>query len=148
MEDAVPKKKGWNWAEHKPNNMFNITAADDMEFFRWWCTLIHPFVALTPKEIDVISAFLKYRFELAKQVPAELVDTLLMSSDIKNKVVKDCGLSHQHFYVVVSGLRKKNVLSETGINPNLIPNIRENDQGTFQLLILIKEKKEKQDNDL
>jgi len=139
-ENVQPKKEAWDWAKHKPNNMFSITASSDMEFFKWWCTLIHPFVSFTPKEMDVISAFLKQYFELLKQVPIELVNTMLMSKDTRDKVIADCGITLQHLYVIMGALRKKKVFSDSGINPKIIPNIRKNDNGTFQLLILIDKK--------
>ena len=109
-----------------------------MDFFKWWCTLIHPFVELTPREIDVIASFLKQRLELSQQVPPELVDRLLMSNETKSKVIEDCHITQSHFYVVMSTLKKKKVISDKGINPRLIPNVRKDDNGVFQLLILIK----------
>lgn len=139
METTTTQKKKWDWAEHKPNNIFNIEVESSIDFFKWWCTLIHPFVALTPKEIEVISSFLQQRMELSKKVPSDLVDTLLMTNEIKNKVVEHCHITHQHFYVIASALKKKGVLTEAGISPELIPNVRETDNGTFQLLILLKD---------
>jgi hypothetical protein len=38
----------------------------------------------------------------------------------------------------MSTLKKKKVISDKGINPRLIPNVRKDDNGVFQLLILIK----------
>ena len=70
----------------------------------------------------------------------EVVDTLLMDSKIKTQVIKECNITLQHFYVVMSALRKKSVLSDKGINPRLIPNIRKDENGVFQLLILFEEK--------
>lgn len=131
------KSEKWDWAKHKPNNVLKVRASSDIEFFKWWCTLIHPFVQLTPRETDVISAFLKQRMDLAQQVPEDLVDTLLMSNDSKNKVIRDCKITLSHFYVIMSALKKKNVVSEKGINPRLVPNIRREDHGNFQLLIMI-----------
>lgn len=139
MENEVQtKKEGWNWSRHKPNNVLNIDASSSMDFFKWWCTLIHPFVELTPREIDVIASFLKQRLELSQQVPPELVDRLLMSNETKSKVIEDCHITQSHFYVVMSTLKKKKVISDKGINPRLIPNVRKDDNGVFQLLILIK----------
>jgi len=39
---------------------------------------------------------------------------------------------------VMSNLRKKKVITDTGIDPRLIPTFRKDDNGLFQLLILFK----------
>ena len=142
-EGVGTKEKERGWVRRKPNNALNIAASDEMEFYKWWLTLIHPFVDLTPREVDVVSAFLKQRMELSKQVPQELVDTLLMSNDIQKKVIEDCHIAQSHFYVLKGNLKKKGVITEKGIEPKLIPNVREDDNGVFQLLFLIKKKEEK-----
>lgn len=124
----------------KPNNIVTVPASPDKDFFRWWCIFLRPFISLTNREIDVVSSYLRYRWELSKQIsdPA-ILDTLVMSRDIRDKVLKDCSLTLQHFYVVMGGLRKNKVFLENGINPRLVPNIRQDDNGYFQLLILFKE---------
>ena len=138
-----PKKEAWDWAKHKPNNCLNIVTTPDKNFFKWWCTLLCPFVPLTPREIDVVAAYLGQRFELAKVIsdPA-ILDSQLMSNDTKDKVIEECHITLQHYYVVMSTLRKKNVITESGINPRLIPNRKADDNGCFQLLILVKDGKE------
>jgi hypothetical protein len=84
---------------------------------------------------------LEHRLELLDRYSdPEVVDTLLMDQKIKTQVIKECNITLQHFYVVMSALRKKNVLSDKGINPRLIPNIRKDENGVFQLLILFEEK--------
>ena len=144
MEDTSRNQAqgtGKNIYMPKPNNMFNVNYASNLDFFKWWCIFLRPFVPLTEREIDVIASFLKYRWELSKSVsdPAAL-DILLMSDDVRKKVVDDCGISFEHFYVVMSSLRKKGVINNNIITPQLIPNIREDEKGTFRLLIQFKEK--------
>lgn len=138
MEKVANKKKGMP----KPNNIVTIPTASGLEFFKWWCTFLRPFINLTNREIDVISSFLKQRYELSKKTsdPA-ILDTMLMSEGVKNNVIEECKITQQHFYVVMSNLRKNNVIVGNTINPRLVPNIREDDEGCFQLLILFKENK-------
>ena len=123
----------------KPNNLFNVNCETSLDFFKWWCVFLRPFIPLTEREIDVIASFLKQRWELSKNIsdPA-ILDTVVMSDDVKNKVISECKITLQHFYVVMSTLRKKNVISGNIINPKLIPNIRLDDNGTFRLLIQFK----------
>ena len=126
----------------KPNNIVTVPASLDSSFFRWWCIFLRPFVNLTNREIDVMSSFLKHRWELSKDIsnPA-ILDTMVMNDDTKKKVMKDCNITLAHFYVVMSNLRKNKVIVDDVINPRLIPNVRQDDNGVFQLLILFKEEK-------
>lgn len=125
---------------HKPNNVVTVPTSPGLEFFKWWCIFLRPFINLTNREIDIISSFLKQRWELSNSIsdPA-ILDTVIMSEDTKNKVIKECNITQQHFYVVMSNLRKNKVIIGNAINPRLIPNIRKDDNGCFQLLILFKE---------
>jgi hypothetical protein len=129
----------------KPNNVVTVPTSLDTGFFKWWCVFLRPFVNLTNREIDVISCFLKHRWELSKSVsdPA-LLDVVTMSEEVKEKVRDECGINLQHFYVVMSNLRKNKVIVNNIINPRLIPNIRKDDNGYFQLLILFKDNAKQQ----
>lgn len=123
----------------KPNAAFNVPT-DINSFFRWWCIFLRPFIKLTNREIDIISAFLRQRWELSKRIqdPA-ILDTLIMGDEVKKKVMEECNISLQHFYVTMSNLRKNGVIVNNSINPKLIPKIRPEDKGVFQLLILFKD---------
>ena len=135
------KGEGWSWANKKPNNIIPIQTTLDTEFFKWWCIFLRPFIPLTNRETDVMACFLKHRYELSLIIndPAAL-DILIMSEDTKRKVIEECNITLQHFYVVMSNLRKHKVILGNVINPRLIPNIRKGDNGIFQLLILFKDK--------
>ena len=112
----------------KPNNIVTISTSPGIEFFKWWCVFLRPFINLTNREIDVIASFLK-------------LDSMDMSEATKAKVIEECQMTQQHFYVVMSNLRKNNIIVNNILNPRLVPNIRKDDNGCFQLLILFKENK-------
>lgn len=124
----------------KPNNIIEIKTKLDTSFFRWWCTFLYPLTHLTGKETEVISCFLKQRFELSKSISDEaLLDKVVMSDDIRKKVQEECGMSKEHFYVVMSNLKKKGIIKNDIITSRLIPNINtDNATGYFQLLLLFK----------
>lgn len=127
-----------------PNDMVKVPTKLGLDFFKRWCTFLRPFVRLTNRELDVISSFLNQRWQLSKEIsdPA-ILDAMIMTEETKNKVIKESGISQQHFYVVMSNLRKHKVIENNKINPRLIPNIRKDDNGYFQLLILFKYDNEK-----
>jgi hypothetical protein len=138
--EPIPALRKENRKLPKPNNVVMVPTSSPLDFFRWWCVFLRPFVKLTNREIDVIASFLKQRWELSKHIsdPA-ILDTMVMSEEIKKKVMEECKITLQHFYVVISNLKKNNIIHNNVINPRLIPNIRQDDNGCFQLLILFKE---------
>jgi hypothetical protein len=123
--------------KYKPNNAFNVPVTDMLDFFKWWCVFLRPFIPLTEREMDVVASLLKQRWELSKSIKdSSILDTMTMSGDILDKVTKECKITKQHFYVVMSSLKKKGVINGH-INPRLIPNIKE--EGSFKLTILFTE---------
>ena len=62
-----------------------------------------------------------------------------MGDDTRKKVLDECNITLKHYNVLISNLRKNKVISNNIINPRLIPNVREDDNGCFQLLILFKD---------
>ena len=123
--------------KYKPNNAFNVPVANMLDFFKWWCVFLRPFMPLTERETDVVASLLKQRWELSKLIKdPSILDTMTMSSDTLDKVAGECGITKQHFYVVMSSLKKKGVINGH-INPRLIPNIKE--EGSFKLTILFKD---------
>ena len=123
--------------KYKPNNAFKVHVADTLDFFKWWCVFLRPFIPLTEREIDVVASLLKQRWELGRLIKdPSILDTMTMSSDILDKVVEECRITKQHFYVVMSSLKKKGVINGH-INPRLIPNLKK--EGEFKLTILFNE---------
>lgn len=137
-KQASEKNKGFKLP--KPNNVIPITVTMGLEFFKWWCLILKPFINLTNREREVIASFLNQRWELSKNIsdPA-ILDTMVMSEATKSKVIAECNITQAHFYVVMSNLRKNKVIQNNVINPRLIPNIRKDDNGYFQLLVLFKD---------
>ena len=126
----------------KPNNIVTVPTDNELEFFKWWCVFLRPFVNLTDREIDVVASLLKQRRELSKSISdPSILDKMLMSEDTRLKVQEECNITSQYLYVIISNLRKHKVIVNNAINPRLIPNVRETDNGCFQLLILFKENK-------
>ena len=101
----------------KPNNIVHVFPQTKMDFFKNWCIYLRPFINLTNREVDVMASFLKHRWELSQIIsdPATL-DTVVMSNDTKKKVMEDCKISKEHFYVVMSNLREHHVIQNNIIN--------------------------------
>ena len=120
----------------KPNNIVRVPCSLDKSFFRYWFMFLQPFHKLTDREIDVITSFVKQRYELSKVIKdSEILDKVTMSEDTKKKVREECNITLPHFQVIMGKLRKNKVIIDGKINPRFIPNISE-ENGTFQLLLL------------
>lgn len=118
------------------NNVIRIPTSLDIKFFRYWFEFLRPFHKLTEREIDVITSFVKQRYELSKVIKDnEILDRVTMSEDTKRKVREECNMTLPHFQVIMGKLRKSKVIIDNKINPRFIPNIKE-DSGIFQLLLL------------
>ena len=97
---------------------------------------LYPFHKLTDREIDVITSFVKHRYELSKVIKDDnILDRVTMSEDTKRKVREECNITLPHFQVIMGKLRKNKVIIDGKINPRFIPNIDE-ETDTFQLLLL------------
>ena len=120
----------------KPNNIVRVPCSLSGSFFRHWFKFLEPFHKLTEREIDVITSFVKQRYELSKFIKDnEILDKVTMSEDTKKKVREECNITLPHFQVIMGKLRKNKVIIDGKINPKFIPNINE-ETGTFQLLLL------------
>lgn len=135
-ENSQNKDKRLYWAEHKPNALITITPTPDKNFFRWWCTILNPFIKLTPTEIAVVAAYLRQRYLLSKVISdTTILDATLMGHEVRSKVMEECGITLRHLYVVLNNLKKNGVISASGFNPRLIPRFRKDDDNSFQLLL-------------
>lgn len=120
----------------KANNVVRIPCSLDGSFFRYWFLFLKPFHKLTDREIDVITAFVKHRYELSKVIKDdEILDKVVMSEDTKRKVREECNITLPHFQVIMGKLRGSKVIVDGKINPRFIPNVVEED-GFFKLLLL------------
>lgn len=126
----------------KPNSSLRIPTSLKGKFFRYWFEFLRPFHNLTDREIDVIAAFVRQRYELSKVISdQEILDRETMSEVTKRKVREECNISLAHFQVIMGKLRKSRVIENGKINPRFIPNIVEGDNN-FTLLLLFELKDE------
>ena len=106
------------------------------KFFRYWFEFLTPFHNLTEREMDVITSFVKQRYELSKVIKDnEILDKVTMSEDTKKKVREECDISLPHFQVIMGKLRKNKVIIDGKINPRYIPSVDE-ENGSFKMMLL------------
>lgn len=125
----------------RPDGLFKIDADSILDFYKRYYIFLRPIVNLTDREIDVVASFMKQRWQLSRETPGldpSRLDILMMSDEIKNEVIKESHLSKQHFYVVMSTLKKKGIVKNDIIEPKIIPNVSIDNKGVFKLMLVFK----------
>lgn len=118
------------------DSIVRIPCKVDGKFFRYWFEFLTPFHNLTEREMDVITSFVKQRYELSKVIKDnEILDKVTMSEDTKKKVREECDISLPHFQVIMGKLRKNKVIIDGKINPKYIPSVDEKN-GSFKMMLL------------
>lgn len=118
------------------DSIVRIPCKVDGKFFRYWFEFLTPFHNLTEREMDVITSFVKQRYELSKVIKDnEILDKVTMSEDTKKKVREECDISLPHFQVIMGKLRKNKVIIDGMINPRYIPSVDE-ENGSFKMMLL------------
>nr|DAG90818.1 MAG TPA: hypothetical protein [Crassvirales sp.] len=118
------------------DSIVRIPCKVDGKFFRYWFEFLKPFHNLTEREMDVITSFVKQRYELSKVIKDnEILDKVTMSEDTKKKVREECDISLPHFQVIMGKLRKNKVIIDGKINPRYIPSVDE-ENGSFKMMLL------------
>jgi len=118
------------------DSIVRIPCKVDDKFFKYWFMFLRPFHNLTEREMDVITSFVKQRYELSKVIKDnEILDKVTMSEDTKKKVREECDISLPHFQVIMGKLRKNKVIIDGKINPRYIPSVDE-ENGSFKMMLL------------
>lgn len=118
------------------DSIVRIPCKVDGKFFRYWFEFLQPFHNLTDREMDVITSFVKQRYELSKVIKDnEILDKVTMSEDTKKKVREECDISLPHFQVIMGKLRKNKVIIDGKINPRYVPSVDE-ENGSFKMMLL------------
>jgi hypothetical protein len=118
------------------DSIVRIPCKVDGKFFRYWFEFLQPFHNLTEREMDVITSFVKQRYELSKVIKDnEILDKVTMSEDTKKKVREECDISLPHFQVIMGKLRKNKVIIDGKINPRYIPSVDE-ENDSFKMMLL------------
>lgn len=118
------------------DSIVRIPCKVDGKFFNYWFQFLRPFHNLTEREMDVITSFVRQRYELSRVIKDnEILDKVTMSEDTKKKVREECDISLPHFQVIMGKLRKNKVIIDGKINPRYIPSVDE-ENGSFKMMLL------------
>ena len=117
-------------------NMIRISSNSQLDmspegdFFRVWVEFLKPVHNLTNKEMDVLAAFLKKRYDLGKVITdTDVLDNVLMGEGTKRQIRESCSITPKHFQVIMCKFRKNGVIKNNRIFLNLIPTVTEEGVG-------------------
>ena len=108
----------------------NLKMSPDGDFFRAWVDFHRPIHELTPREMDVLAAFLKKRWELGKKnKDDESLDRDLMSEEVRTQIANECNMKMRHLRVTLSAFRKRGILVNEKFITTLLPTITKDGVG-------------------
>lgn len=106
-----------------PSNS-SLKMSPDGDFFRAWVDFHRPIHELTKREMDVLAAFLKKRWELGKKnKDGDSLDRDLMSEEVRSQIANECHMKMRHLRVTLSTFRKKGILVNEKFITTLFPTI-------------------------
>lgn len=109
-------------------------------FYRLWLSFLVPLHKFTPQVVQIAAAFLWHREELSKVVLDEaMLMKLLMSQEIKNKIVEECGVKKSTLMVIITKLKKCGFFKDGKINARFIPVLTNQDSFNFMIMFKIGE---------
>lgn len=119
---------------YKPDNAVKMTVGL-AKVYKHWLTFLRAINKLTNSEIKLGTELLLKRHELQKKINDEtIVDSALMSTEVRNEIIGKLGMDKRYFQVMMSRMRAKKFIVNNRINPKFVPMIK--DKNTFKVLIL------------
>ncbi len=118
----------------KNSTVIGIPTKLNLKFFRYWVEILRPLHHINPKDGEILATFLYERYLLSKKInDVELLDTILMSKEIKEKVREKCNIPPDYFPVILNHLRNKKAIVNNKIDTRFIPKF-DTDESDFKLI--------------
>lgn len=112
----------------RPTNILKIKSNDYDELFLNWFLILKPLHNLSNKECILASKLYKYRDELKEVIlDKEILDTTILSDTYRKKIIEEMDITMIHLQVLLTSLRKKNVIIDNRLNPKFIPRIKDSE---------------------
>lgn len=112
----------------RPTNILKIKSSDYDELFLNWFLILKPLHNLSNKECILASKLYKYREELKDVIlDKEILDITILSDTYRKKIIEEMDITMIHLQVLLTSLRKKNVIIDNRLNPKFIPHIKDSE---------------------
>jgi hypothetical protein len=118
-----------------PDCVIRIPTTVLTDFFKLWLVFLKPLHHLQNRDMDILAALLKERYILSSKVDnPDLVDSIILKPDVRNKIMKKCGLKQAHMYAILRRLKKQGIIKNGKFNLKFIPDLKSPD--CFKLMLL------------
>ena len=119
----------------KNSNVARIPTSINSGFFEVWLSFLKPLHKLTKREMNLLGTILKKRHELSYSISDNrILDSYLMSEDIRREIREECGMTTNHMQWLLSKFSKMGILNGDSINRRFIPNM-EHGSTSYKLII-------------
>lgn len=110
----------------------------DMNFFKLWLEFLRPLHRLPNREMMVLAALLKRRFELSRTImDEETLDKVLFTNEVKKGIASSLEISSNNLQSVLTNLRKVGIITNNTINKRFIPSM-DIDADNYKLILHFK----------
>lgn len=104
------------------------------ELFKYWLLTTKRYNRLAPREIDVVSLFLYYRYVYSKDILNEkLLWRTVFDYDTRMLIKEELGMEDSQFQNILTDLRNKNIIVNNVIRSVYIPSLEHNSKN-FKLI--------------
>lgn len=105
------------------NKVIKIPSKYD-EFFKSWLEILKPFHHFTEAEMTVAAKILEKRDKMKHGIIDEdLLDKMVLSTDIKSEIRSEINMSSGNFQVVLGKLKKAKFIVDGRINKRFVPDL-------------------------
>jgi len=120
-------------------SIIRIPEKHSEKFFYYWLEFLRPFHDTSGRALSVMAELLRYHYILSRNIQdKEMIDTILMSTEISNKIANKLGISYSNFNVNIHKLKKAKLIIDNKLNKKFIPSLSEDSRSfvlklTFEL---------------
>lgn len=116
------------------DSVIRIPVTKDSLYFKW-LYFIKPIHGLTLTEINIASCLLKHREKLKAIIHDQsILDRELLGNTVRDEILKETGVTLKHYRMIMTSLRKHQFIVDGRINPQYIPDVKEN-KNDFRVLL-------------
>ena len=98
-----------------------------MDFYKYYLGFIkpiHPINKLKNKQLEVLAVLMYERAEIESKISdPSLIPKLLLSSEVKEKILKQFHLSSSNYYGIISCLKRMKVIVDNDLSKKVIPEV-------------------------
>jgi len=114
----------------KGSSAINIPCSGMLDFYKKYLLFIRPLKPISMlgnKQLEVLTAFLVKRHEIAESVKDEaIIPKLLFSNDVRKAIMESCNISSPSYYNIVAMFKREGIIEDNDFNKRVLPDLLNN----------------------